>query len=154
MFSLIGSYIVSHVLVSGLSIHWLSNSQVKNKWYEIGFRFDKINKAFHRTVWSAVYKPWRTLIFVSVIPLFGFFSTSQLTEQFFPPSDRDMFEIRVYLEPHANIDVTRKITNKIDHYLKNIHKLNKSLGYMGKASPLFTIICKSKKGIHLILLRL
>lgn len=136
-FSLIGSYIVSHVLVSGLSIHWLSNSQVKNKWYEIGFRFDKINKAFHRTVWSAVYKPWRTLIFVSVIPLFGFFSTSQLTEQFFPPSDRDMFEIRVYLEPHSNIDVTRKITNKIDHYLKKHSQIEQIAWVHGESFPSF-----------------
>jgi multidrug efflux pump subunit AcrB len=48
-----------------------------------------------------------------VLPLLGFYVAGRMDEQFFPPSDRDMFTIEVHLDSAAGIVATREMTDRI-----------------------------------------
>ncbi|MEM1452076.1 MAG: efflux RND transporter permease subunit [Planctomycetota bacterium] len=47
-----------------------------------------------------------------VFPLVGFLAAPRLPEQFFPPADRDQFNVQFYLDPTASIEATEDMANR------------------------------------------
>ena len=119
-FSLLGSYVISHTLIAGLATKLLPKqlSDVDKKgqhhWYMTGLRIPALTRWFSSSVRFGVTHPIITIGLVLLVPFTGYWSMSQLTEQFFPPSDRDMFEIQVYMPPQASIYATKNTSEKID----------------------------------------
>ncbi|OEF48899.1 acriflavin resistance protein [Enterovibrio norvegicus] len=113
-FSLIGSYTVSMLLVSGFAARWLPSGESSTRWYHAGISLPALSKTFRTTVYGAIRYPLLTIPLVFAVPFSGFWAAGQLTEQFFPPSDRDMFEIQVFLAPQASINASLDTTREIE----------------------------------------
>ncbi len=105
-FSLIGSYLISHTLVAGFAARVLHRKDVDPRWYHSGIHLPLLAKQFRQLVTVAVKKPVLTILVVGGFPAVGFWAAGQLTEQFFPTSDRDMFQIQVFMPSGASIDAT------------------------------------------------
>ncbi len=116
-FSLVGSYLVSIILVSSFAARYLPATRANAKWHQTGIRLPKLSQAFRDSVMKALEFPKVTVLIISLVPLSGVISAGFLTEQFFPSSDRDMFEIQVYLAPQTNIQSTLALTEEIDAFL-------------------------------------
>ncbi|OLQ81150.1 acriflavin resistance protein [Photobacterium proteolyticum] len=116
-FSLIGSYLISHTIVAGFASRWLPAQKSAQRWYHTGISFPALSARFEKSVKFAIKHPAITALLVCILPFTGFWSASQLTEQFFPPSDRDMFEIQVFLPPQASIYATLDATRQVDEIM-------------------------------------
>lgn len=136
-FSLVGSYLVSHLLVSGFAARWLPAGQPNRHWYQAGISLPWLSKLFRTTVSGAVRAPWLAIPIVFALPLTGFWSAGQLTEQFFPPSDRDMFEIQVFMAPQASMEATQAAANEVDGYLSKIEEVEQVGWVFGENFPSF-----------------
>ncbi|CAM3946806.1 efflux RND transporter permease subunit [Vibrio neonatus] len=117
-FSLIGSYIISHTIIAGFAVHFLPSHSSSNRWYNTGIRIAPVTCAFSKTVSLAIRRPLIAIALVITVPIAGYISLSQLTEQFFPPSDRDMFEVQVYLSPQASIYATENVAEEVDTIIR------------------------------------
>ncbi len=117
-FSLVGSYLIAHTLVAGFAARFLPKVSNTKHWYHHGIQLPKIANQFEKTVRFAVHNPIKSALVVCTIPLFGFWSAGQLTEQFFPPSDRDMFEVQVFLPPQASIYATEETVDKVEQAIR------------------------------------
>ncbi len=115
-FSLVGSYVISHSIIAAFSSAHLPSVNSRSAWYQTGVSISAVSKWFSRSVAAAINYPWLAIVLALLLPLLGFWSASQLTEQFFPASDRDMFEIQVFLPPQSSIYATQQTT-------QDIHKL-------------------------------
>ena len=71
------------------------------------------NRPFKRPILSA--------LLIGITPVLGFYASGKMTEQFFPPSDRDMFQIEVYLAPHVSLENSLIQVQLMD---KNSHTVN------------------------------
>ncbi|WP_087017805.1 efflux RND transporter permease subunit [Thaumasiovibrio subtropicus] len=130
-FSLVGSYLISHTLVAGFAGRVIASKDIDPRWYHSGVHLPRLSNAFRRLVMKAVQYPILTVLLVSSVPGVGFWSISQLTEQFFPPSDRDMFQIQLHLPSNASIDATHLVVNQaseIIHEFEGIEGLNWVIG--------------------------
>ncbi|MCC4815528.1 acriflavin resistance protein [Vibrio lentus] len=142
-FSLIGSYIISHTLIAGLATKLLPKqlSDVDKKgqhhWYMTGLRIPALTRWFSSSVRFGVTHPIITIALVLLVPFTGYWSMSQLTEQFFPPSDRDMFEIQVYMPPQASIYATKNTTEKIDDIIHRYPEVERIDWLVGANFPSF-----------------
>ncbi|EOD81466.1 Cobalt-zinc-cadmium resistance protein CzcA [Grimontia indica] len=136
-FSLIGSYIVSHFLVSGFAARWLPSGESHNHWYQSGLSIPWLSEAFRASVRAAVRFPWLAIPIVFMVPFSGFWAAGQLTEQFFPPSDRDMFEIQVFLSPQASINATLETTRQIEALLEETEGVEQVGWVVGENFPSF-----------------
>lgn len=136
-FSLVGSYIVSHTIVAGFASRWLPSGENSHRWYHTGITLPRLSKGFEQSVCIAIKHPLITALLVCILPLTGFWSASQLTEQFFPPSDRDMFEIKLYLPPQASIFATAKATKSVDHILAQYDDIENVNWLVGGNFPSF-----------------
>lgn len=142
-FSLIGSYIISHTLIAGLATKLLPKqlSDVDKKgqhhWYMTGLRIPTLTRWFSSSVRFGITHPIITIALVLLVPFTGYWSMSQLTEQFFPPSDRDMFEVQVYMPPQASIYATKNTSEKIDDIIHRYPEVERIDWLVGANFPSF-----------------
>ncbi|MBL4941027.1 MAG: efflux RND transporter permease subunit [Colwellia sp.] len=146
IFSLIGSYIISHTIVAGLAGRFLlkgtvskgaTSNKIGNPWYQVGIHLPKLNSLFEKVLhWALTYKKM-TVITVFCLPLLGFVFSTQLSEQFFPPSDRDMFQIELFMPAQSSIIHTQKISQQVSDYLYQQQGIEKVRWFIGKNAPSF-----------------
>ncbi|MBB1382216.1 efflux RND transporter permease subunit, partial [Shewanella sp. SR41-2] len=136
MFALLGSYIISHTIIAGLAGRF-SRSEKPTAWYQQGMAFPRISQAFTSSLQFALSRPILTAIVIGILPIAGFFAAGKMTEQFFPPSDRDMFQIEVYLAPHVSIDNTLEQVKLIDNKLQQIDDIVAATWVVGGNTPSF-----------------
>jgi len=138
IFSLIGSYIISHTIVAGLAGRFIPKKKdASAHWYNVGIRLPKISQIFQQSLETAIKFPKTIIILVFSLPLLGFISANQLTEQFFPASDRDMFQIELFLPSQTSILATQKTTEQITDYLHTLDGITKVRWFVGKNAPSF-----------------
>ncbi|MEZ9900032.1 efflux RND transporter permease subunit [Vibrio breoganii] len=136
-FSLVGSYLISHTIIAGFAAQILPSHTSSNRWYQTGVHFPALTLAFSKTVAFAIRRPLIAIALVITVPIGGYLSMSQLTEQFFPPSDRDMFEVQVYLSPQASIYATEQATKKVDAIIREYEGVEQVNWLLGANFPSF-----------------
>ncbi|GHA42794.1 efflux RND transporter permease subunit [Photobacterium aphoticum] len=144
-FSLLGSYLISHTLVAGFAARWLLDttqgdkaSEAKNsRWYQSGIKIPMISRRFEGSIALAIKHPFLTALIACALPFAGFWGAGQLTEQFFPPSDRDMFEIQLFLPPQASIYATTQATQEVDAIMAEFEDVEQISWLVGSNYPSF-----------------
>jgi multidrug efflux pump len=138
IFSLIGSYIISHTIVAGLAGRFIpKNVPNASVWYNSGINLPKLNKVFHQTLLWILKNRKTTIGLVMCLPLLGFIAAKQLSEQFFPTSDRDMFQIELFLPSQSSIVNTQKVSQQVSDILYQESGIEKVRWFIGKNAPSF-----------------
>lgn len=148
IFALIGSYIISHTIVAGLAGRFI---KVHNKagWLQNGLALPSLEKLFKKTLTFTLAKPRLTICLVFILPIMGFVMAKHLDEQFFPASDRDMFQIELFLPSQASIEATKRITEQVSTELSTYDEIEKLHWFIGKSAPSFYYnLISSKDGMQ------
>jgi multidrug efflux pump len=139
IFSLVGSYIISHTIVAGLAGRFISRHRHKNstRWYQSGISLPALNRGFVRLLnWSLLHRKL-VIILVFCLPLCGFIAAKQLQEQFFPSSDRDMFQVELFLPAQSSIINTERVSKVLTNYLEALDGIESVRWFIGKNAPSF-----------------
>lgn len=138
IFSLIGSYIISHVMVSILAGRFVRvTTSQQLRWYHNGVRLERLSILFRRSIAWVLKTPRTAIALVFVLPLSGFMLAGQLQEQFFPASDRDMFHIELNLPSQSSILQTQAVTGQISQLLAQQAGIKHVRWFIGNNSPSF-----------------
>ncbi|MCW8886213.1 MAG: efflux RND transporter permease subunit [Motiliproteus sp.] len=135
IFALIGSYLISHTIVAGLAGRFLKTKHTS--WYQSGIDLPRLANAFRSSLKLALRYPKLTVLVVLLLPLSGFYLATQLTEQFFPPSDRDMFQLELHLPTQASLAQTRDSVDQVDQILHQHDGIKKVRWFIGNPAPSF-----------------
>lgn len=136
MFALFGSYLISHTLIAGLAGRF--SLEGKNPiWYQHGINLPLVSGYFQASLRFALNRPRLSAILIGTIPLLGFYASGKMTEQFFPPSDRDMFQIELYLAPHVSLENTLSQVYLMDKQLHQIEGITQVDWVVGGNTPSF-----------------
>lgn len=136
IFALVGSYLISHTLVAGLAGRFVTAGSSR-RWWVSGIKLPRLAAHFERLMLLAMECPKRSLLVVMLVPLMGFGAAGRLTEQFFPPSDRDMFHIEVYMSESTALEATRAVTRRISRVLEQESGLERVDWFLGRNAPAF-----------------
>ncbi|MDR9830671.1 efflux RND transporter permease subunit [Vibrio sp. FNV 38] len=136
-FSLVGSYLIAHCLVAGFAARFLPEVSTTTRWYHHGIQLPNLARRFATTIRLAVHNPIKSVLVVCVIPAIGFWGAGQLTEQFFPPSDRNMFEVQVFLPPQASIYATEKTVEIVEQVIREESSIESVNWLLGTNFPSF-----------------
>ncbi len=131
IFSLIASYFVANTLVAGLSARWLT---ANSGGLPLPAPF---TAPLRGLVHGALRHPGVALLLCLALPASGFYGATQLTEQFFPPSDRDMFQIEVLLPSGSSLDATQQLVNAVDTALRADSAVISAYWLVGNNFPTF-----------------
>lgn len=141
-FSLIGSYLISHMVIAGLAGRVLvydgsSEAARSSGWWRDGLRLPTWSPRFLGAIRWTLDHPRKVLILVSLLPLLGFVLGSRLPEQFFPPSDRDMINLEVFLPAASSIDQTKLLTEKLSAEILSEPGVKSLHWFIGRSAPMF-----------------
>ena len=142
IFALIGSYLVSHTIVAGLSGRFLvgrssDGSARTTSWYNNGIELVRLAAAFRQSLVWVLARPKLSIGLVFILPLSGFILAKHLDEQFFPASDRDMFHIELFMPVQTSIIATEAMTNTISDLLAQQQGISKVRWFIGNNAPSF-----------------
>ena len=68
-------------------------------------------------------------------PVLGFLAAGRLPEQFFPPADRDQFNVEISLDPSASIERTEAIAVKAREIILRNERVERAHLFLGQNSP-------------------
>jgi multidrug efflux pump subunit AcrB len=138
MFSLVGSYLISHTLIAGFAGRFvLPCPECDKGLLRSGLQMPALSQRFAAFLTWSLDRPKRTIAAVLFISLAGFVAATQMTEQFFPPSDRDMFRIQVTLPPQSSIRHTERVARQIHDELKGVEGIESQHWFIGNSAPSF-----------------
>lgn len=137
IFSLLGSYLISHTLIASLAGRFLPTAPPAHRWWKQGIELPALARAFTASQTAALRYPKTTIMVIFILPLAGFILSKQLPEQFFPPSDRNMFHIEVHLSPQASMMQTQTTTQAISRYIQQYEDITQLQWFIGNSAPSF-----------------
>ncbi|MCK5041981.1 MAG: efflux RND transporter permease subunit, partial [Sphingomonadales bacterium] len=144
--SIIASYIIAFTITSAIAGRVLKlgdDSQMEpqdkptRKWWREGLEGRAISTWFKATLESALQRPARTMLFAMVLPLAGFVLSQTLSEQFFPPGDRDQFHLRLTLPASASITNTQSMVEEVHELFMADERVKSVQWTIGTGSPKF-----------------
>ncbi|WP_020683313.1 efflux RND transporter permease subunit [Marinobacterium rhizophilum] len=138
IFALMGSYLISHSVVAVLAGRFLRSDEAgQSRWYQQGVQLKRPAQLFRRSLETVLRYPRRAIALLFLIPLTGFISAGQLKEQFFPPSDRNMFQIEMYLPAQTSLVETRRVSARVTALLQDTPGIDSVQWFLGKSAPAF-----------------
>ncbi len=73
-----------------------------------GYNNEKLKKKYHRILQWCLTHPRKALMMSISLPLLGFVLSTTLVQQYFPPVDRNQFQIQMTLPPQASLEETAR----------------------------------------------
>ena len=136
--ALISSFFISMTLIA--SFTGLFGSHPKRttripKWVTHGVRIPWLSRVFNRFLPMAFRRPLVTMVIAALIPMAGFKAAATLGVQFFPRTDRNMFELQLWLPTSTSIHHTASITRAIDARLSRHPEITKVHWLHGGSFP-------------------
>ncbi len=109
----------------------------ERRWWQEGIAARPLVRLFRRSLVLAMRHPWATILLLGLVPLAGLLLTTQLTEQFFPPSDRNQFVIEVNMPPGTAITRTEAVVRELRHLLADHPEVVADHWFIGQSAPKF-----------------
>jgi multidrug efflux pump subunit AcrB len=119
-FAISASFLLSMTLIAAFAGRF-GRSRVPSAraaWWRGGVAPGFLVRPFERLLGGALAHPWRTLGLSLVLPLMGFFAASRMGVEFFPRTDRNMFDVRVWLPENASLAQTAEVLARIEADLR------------------------------------
>jgi multidrug efflux pump subunit AcrB len=138
IFSLIGSFLISHTIVAGLAGRFIQSHQDDAyHWYQHGIELPWLRDAFAGSLRWSVAHPLTSIAAVATFSVLGVAAGQSMTEQFYPAADRDMFHIEVFNDTQASIAATRKLVERIDEVVVAQPGIVETQWFVGNSAPSF-----------------
>lgn len=119
--SLIASYVIAFTIISAVAGRFLegrtpdqTQAPLQRIWWRDGIEGHFLSSTFRKTLEWSVRRPLRSIIVATAIPMLGFGLAGQLTEQFFPTSDRNQFRVQLYMPSQTSIEETRRAVEGVE----------------------------------------
>ena len=95
----------------------------------------RAGRLFERTLQWGLRAPWVLAALAALPALLGLALTPTLTDQFFPPADRDQFTVEVFLPSHGALERTEQVVRAVDRQLRAEQDIQQVDWYLGRSAP-------------------
>ncbi len=153
--ALTASYVISFTIIAALAGRVLGRKGItpragaaeeeirvlarrpERHWWREGVEAKRLRRLFRRSLILALRHPWATIVVVGLLPVTGLVLTRTLTEQFFPPSDRDQFHIEMTLPTSTSIERTAERAREMHRLLADFPEIVADHWFIGQSAPKF-----------------
>ncbi|MEL7076326.1 MAG: efflux RND transporter permease subunit [Cyanobacteria bacterium J06582_2] len=108
-----------------------------DSWLNRGISHDKITQIYTLTLRHILRKPVLGIILALILPVTGFAMATGLEEQFFPPAERDQFQIELQLSSSAALEETKANVLQVNSLLQNHPEIVSFHWLLGRSAPKF-----------------
>lgn len=114
--ALVFSFLIAMTLIAALAGVFGQRGENGNRFgfLRSGLHLPRLTAAYRRGLDLALQAPVAAILIACFLPLAGFVVARSLGNEFFPPVDRNMFEVKVWLPTESSIDYTYEETRRIE----------------------------------------
>lgn len=106
-------------------------------WWRQGYSNPKLTRAYRSSLdWLFAHPVWAVALGL-VLPIAGFVQARQLPEQFFPPADRDQFQVEVILPSQASLEQTEALVQEMRSKILSHEGVQDVHVFLGESAPSF-----------------
>ncbi|VAV91919.1 AcrB/AcrD/AcrF family protein [hydrothermal vent metagenome] len=137
MFAVGSSFFLAFTLIPAFSA-WFDKEPDPNKPYRFwsrGLRIDWLTAGYRRLLDGIIAHPWLGIGASMIVPVFGFYVATTLPMQFFPPVDRDMFQLQLTMSPDSSLENTRVRAEEIRQFVAAEDGVQNITWVMGSSAP-------------------
>ena len=109
----------------------------QRRWLQEGFSHPQLTRTYRWTLRSLLRRPWLGIGLSLLLPLFGFLQFASLEQQFFPPTNRDQFQIEFELSSQAAIAQTEQQIRQARQQIRQHPAVEEVHWFLGKSAPSF-----------------
>lgn len=138
--ALLSSFAVALTVVASLTglMHRASrHTAALSSWWQAGVSSPRLTAWYRRSLGYLYTWPLLTIAFTLVLPITGFVLSSQLEEQFFPPSDRDQFQIQLTMPAFTSLWETQRYVQDANDLLRQNPEIKQVHWFIGDNVPKF-----------------
>ncbi len=107
------------------------------RWWEQGLAIPALDGPYRAALQQVLRRPWRGLALCLVLPVMGFASFASLERQFFPPTNRDQFQIELHLPQQSAIARTEALALEARHHIRSHPHVDDVHWFLGESAPQF-----------------
>ena len=122
-------------LAGGASASGAKRIHRRRAWWRDGVASRWLSGVYVRLLRGLFRRPGITALFCLLLPAAGFWAATQLGLQFFPPSDRDQFEVQVWTSSDASITHTADAMKAIETLIRERGQVRQLFWVAGASSP-------------------
>ena len=105
------------------------------RWWQTGFSSPRLTQKYRSTLMMVLKRPWLGVAIACTLPFIGFALAPTLTQQFFPPVDRNQFQVQLSLPAHSSIQDTKVAVAKADAILRADPGVTDTFWALGEGAP-------------------
>lgn len=105
---------ISVTVIAALAAKYAEATLEDASWWESGLKGGQYTAGFTKLLHRAIQRPLLGLAVGFAAPLLGFLITPTLGNEFFPPTDRNMFSIKATLPESASLEATRAFSERME----------------------------------------
>lgn len=107
------------------------------RWLRSGLGSRRLAGLYGRGLEALYARPLAAVLLLALVPAAGFFAGSRLDEQFFPPADRDQFQLELRLAQQASLDETLAVAREAGALLAEHPAVSAVHWFAGTGAPKF-----------------
>ncbi|MGB0766119.1 MAG: efflux RND transporter permease subunit [Phycisphaeraceae bacterium] len=136
--AIISSYLVAIALIAAFAglFGKPSTPDQRRRWYRDGFGAEWLTNGYRAALRRLLGVPVVAIVVAAALPLAGFAVAPTLGSQFFPPVDRNMFEVKVWLPSDTGIEATDRASQAIDRTLRSLDGVERITWLVGSSHPM------------------
>ncbi|MEM9214810.1 MAG: efflux RND transporter permease subunit [Cyanobacteria bacterium P01_F01_bin.150] len=125
--------------LAGLVYRWkpMPESSHKQHWSVGGWSNQRLSRLYQHSLRVVFRRPILGVLVAMVLPAIGFIQFSSLPQQFFPPTNRDQFQIELERPASSSIATTRTQTLAIRDRIRQHPAINDIHWFLGEDAPSF-----------------
>jgi len=109
----------------------------RKHWWSDGFSYAPLTELYRRVLGQLFRRPLWGVAVAVVLPIVGFVASTTLPEQFFPPADRDQFQIQVELPAHTPMIRTERLVREARQLILTHPRVREVDWFLGESGPSF-----------------
>jgi len=94
-------------------------------------------RGYRRFLDGMLARPRLGITVALALPVLGFWGGTRLTEQFFPPADRDQFQVQLRLPRQTSLEQTRRVAERARRLLMTHPRVSDVHWFVGDRAPMF-----------------
>lgn len=114
-----------------------ANKRLSTSWLRHGVSSKRLT-AIYRTSLLVLFRyPVLGISLGVLLPIVGFIKAGTLSEQFFPPADRDQFQIEIELPAHSSLNDSLRAASLLSQQLDRHEEIRSVSWFVGRSGPAF-----------------
>ncbi len=125
--------------LAGLVYRWrpLRDNGLVNHWWGGGWFNRRVARLYERSLRMVFRRPWWGVALAFVLPVVGFVQFAGLPQQFFPPTNRDQFQIEIERPATSAIAPTQAQSLQVRDLIQQHPAVRDVHWFLGKSAPSF-----------------